>query len=284
MGKTAQQTTITRPMDYHGIGLHSGENCAVSLLPAEPDTGIVFIKGGVEIPGLVEFVADTRRGTTIGRNGVQIGCIEHLLASFYGLGIDNVRVVVEGSELPAGDGSALAWVKLLRRAGKSKQSALRQMRRLEQGVWVGGDGAWAMAGPAGSGLTLAVGVEFEHTIAGRQTLWLKITPGRFARELAPARTFAMADEIEALRAAGLSKGGSLENAFVVGREAYSGPLRFQDEVVRHKTLDLLGDLALCGGRFEGQVVAVKPSHKLNTALAKELKRFFNKAVLEGLGP
>ncbi len=292
MGKNAQQTTIARSVTYHGIGLHSGENCAVSLLPAEPDTGVIFITGGVEIPGRVEFVVDTRRGTTLGREAfpggagetpalpgepARVGCVEHLLAALYGLGFDNVRVEVEGRELPAADGSASAWVTLLRRAGKMKQTAQRQVARLDRGVWAGGGVSWAMVGPAGSGLSLAVGVEFENTAAGRQTLWLKVTPGHFTRELAPARTFAMAEEIEALQTAGLSKGGSPENAFAVGRDAYSGPLRFTDEVVRHKALDLLGDIALCGHRFEGQVVAVRPSHQLNVALAGELKAILDRA-------
>ena len=289
----AEQTTIAQPVIKSGIGLHTGERCAVSLLPAEPDAGVVFVSGGVEIPGKAEFVVDTRRGTTLGRRSLpggagetpalpgrptQVGCVEHLMAALYGLGVENVRVEVEGAELPALDGCAGEWVKALRRAGLRRLGVARKRRRLDRAVWASDGAAWAVAAPARGGLTLAVGVEFENTAAGRQTLWMRVSPGRFARELAPARTFAMAEELEALRADGLSKGGSLENAFVVGREGYVGELRFEDEVVRHKALDLLGDIALCGGRFEGQVVAVRPSHRVNVELAGKLQ-----AVLGGTG-
>jgi len=274
MGRQAEQTTVARPVIKTGIGLHSGEKCAVSLLPAEPDAGIAFVTGGQVIPATPDSVLDTQRGTTLGIGGAFVGCVEHLMAALYGMGIDNVRAKVEGPEVPACDGSAVEWVRVLEEAGTARLGARRQVGSLRTGVWALDATGWAMAGPGGDGLSLAVGVEFENTVAGRQALWLRVNRRSFARELAPARTFAMEGELEALRAQGLAKGGSAENAFAVGADRYSGPLRFEDEVVRHKALDLLGDVALCGRRFGGHVVAVRPSHRTNVALARAVLAAF----------
>ena len=270
MGRQAEQTTIARPVVETGIGLHSGETCVVSLLPAEPDAGIAFVIGRRVIPARTDYVVDTQRGTTLGRGAARVGCVEHLMAALYGMEIDAARVEVEGPELPACDGSAAEWVKILRKAGLARLGAKRDVPRLRRGVWAADGVTWAMAGPGGDGLSLAVGVDFENTAAGKQALWLRLNRRSFARELAPARTFALEGELEALRNRGLAKGGSAENAFAVGADRYSGPLRFEDEVVRHKALDVLGDLALCGRRFRGHVVAVRPCHRTNVALARAL--------------
>ena len=247
----------------------------MSLLPAEPDAGIAFVIGRRVIPARANYVIDTQRGTTLGKGAARVGCVEHLMAALYGMEIDAVRVEVEGPELPACDGSAADWVKVLRKAGLARLETKRDVRTLRRGVWAADGATWAMAGPGGDGLSLAVGVEFENTAAGKQTLWLRLNRRSFARELAPARTFALAGELEALRSQGLAKGGSADNAFAVGADRYSGPLRFEDEVVRHKALDLLGDLALCGRRFRGHVVAVRPSHRANVALARALSAEFD---------
>jgi len=247
----------------------------VSLLPAEPDAGIAFVIGRRVIPATADHVVDTQRGTTLGSGAARVGCVEHLMAALYGMEIDAVRVAVEGPELPACDGSAAEWVKILRNAGVARLGAKRDVPKLRRGVWAADGATWAMAGPAGDGLSLAVGVEFENTVAGKQALWLRVNRRSFARELAPARTFALEGELEALRNRGLAKGGSAENAFAVGADRYSGPLRFEDEVVRHKALDVLGDLALCGRRFRGHVVAVRPSHRANVALARALSAEFD---------
>jgi len=247
----------------------------VSLLPAEPDAGIAFVIGRRAIPARADYVVDTQRGTTLGTRAARVGCVEHLMAALYGMEIDAVQVEVEGPELPACDGSAAEWVKVLRKAGVARLGAKRDVRRLRRGVWAADGAAWAMAGPGGDGLSLAVGVEFENTVAGKQALWLRLNRRSFARELAPARTFVLEGELEALRNRGLAKGGSAENAFAVGADRYSGPLRFEDEVVRHKALDVLGDLALCGRRFRGHVVAVRPGHRANVALARALSAEFD---------
>ena len=271
MSRGAHQTTIARSVSKEGIGLHTGAQCLLRLLPAEANAGIVFVsEEGVEIPALAGYVAATERATSLGLGQARVHTVEHLLAALYALGVDNVRVELTGPEVPACDGSARDWAALVGHAGLRRQGAVRRVWSLRRPVWVGEGDWWAMALPAAR-FAVAVGVEFAGTVAGRQSLWLAVTPGRFASELAPARTFALARELEAVRAAGLAQGGGPENAFAVGPEGYSGPLRFPDEVARHKALDLVGDLALCGYRFRGQVVAVRPRHGGNVALAGALR-------------
>ena len=271
MSTRAEQTTVARPVIKEGIGLHTGADCALTLLPAELDAGIIFVCGsGVEVPATVENVVDAERCTALGRGEARVLGVEHLLGTLYALGVDNARVEVDGPEVPACDGSALEWVSLVREAGLNPLGAPRREISLRAAVWAGEGAAWSVAAPA-RGLWLAVGVQFDDTVVGRQTLALSLTEVSFVAELAPARTFARREDLEALRAAGLAKGGGAENAFWVGAEGYSGPLRFPDEVVRHKALDLVGDLALCGWRLEAQVTAIRPSHRTNVELARKIR-------------
>jgi UDP-3-O-[3-hydroxymyristoyl] N-acetylglucosamine deacetylase len=250
----------------------------VRFLPAEADAGIVFVSKGVAVPATVDSVAGTDRATTLGLGAAKIGGVEHLLAALWAMGVDNGRVEAEGPEVPACDGSAAEWVALLRKAGRKRLGAPAADGRLSQAVWVGGGDSWALAAPA-SRLAFGVAVEYPGTAAGRQTVWLPLSRRRFAAEVAPARTFCLREEYEELLAAGLARGGGLENAFVVlarppcGGEAggYSGPLRFPDEVVRHKALDLIGDISLCGRRFAAHIIAVRPSHRLNVELARAVR-------------
>ena len=279
MGRYVEQTTIARPVIKRGIGLHTGAGCAVSLQPAERDAGVTFAtEAGAVIPATPEHVLDTQRGTTLGvvgpPGGATVGCVEHLMAALYGLGVDNVRAEVTGPELPACDGSAREWVELVQEAGIAPLGASRPIGRLSAPVWAGDDSGALVAVPGGRGLALAVSVDYEGTVARHQSLWVRLTPRRFAKAIAPARTFVMDRELQALQNAGLARGGSEANAFVVGPGGYSGPLRFEDEVVRHKALDLVGDLALCGWRFDGVVVALRPSHRMNVALARALRAHF----------
>jgi UDP-3-O-acyl N-acetylglucosamine deacetylase len=272
MSTIAEQTTLARAVTKRGVGLHTGAEASLSLLPAAPDSGLVFVtETGVQIPAIADSVVSTERATALGLGDSQVRAVEHVLAALYGMGIDNARLELEGPEVPACDGSAKEWVLLLREAGRRRLARPRRTTSLPAAVWAGEGGGWAMALPARAGLSLAVAVDFSDTVAGRQAIWLPSAPRRFAAELAPARTFAFEHELEQLRAAGLARGGAAGNAFTVGREAYSGPLRFPDEVVRHKALDLMGDLALCGHRLGAQVVAVRPGHRTNVALAKAIR-------------
>lgn len=271
MSLQPSQTTLARPVSETGIGLHTGAKSALTLLPAAADTGLVFVcAGGVEIPATAEYVVDTRRGTTLGRDESRLSTVEHVLSALYGMGLDNVRIEIEGPEVPALDGSARPWVDLLRRTGKRRLVAPRRELALREAVWAGEGDCWAVATP-GRELSLAAGIDFGDAVVGRQSLWLPVTPARYARDLAPARTFAFASEVEALRAAGLAQGGSLENTLVVGPDGYLNAPRFPDEAVRHKTMDAVGDLALCGFRLRAQVTLVRPGHKVCVALALRLR-------------
>jgi UDP-3-O-[3-hydroxymyristoyl] N-acetylglucosamine deacetylase len=272
MGKSAKQTTLARPVTKHGIGLHTGISTSVRLAPAASDTGIVFVlRSGAEVPATVEFVVDTQRATTLGNGGASIGAVEHLMAAIFMAGIDNVRVEADGPEVPACDGSAMEWVALVQRAGRRRLGMARAARPLQTAVWHGGADSWAVVLPARTGLSVGVAVDFPGTVAGRQTLWTPSVARRFATDLAPARTFAFEHEVKALRSSGLARGGGIENAFTVGKDGYSGPLRFPDEVVRHKALDLIGDLALCGYALRAQVIAVRPGHRGNAELARAVR-------------
>ncbi len=251
-------------------------------------------------------MVDTQRGTTLGNGEWSVGCVEHLMAALYGLEVDNARIEVRGPEFPAVDGSALPWVELIEQAGITALEAPRRIGVLKNVVWAGDESGFAVAVPWSNpapeqlegkrahchapllasqreGLALAVGVEFRGTVAGRQSLWMQMTTRRFTEDLAPSRTFVMDHELQALKKAGLAKGGSAENAFAVGPQGYSGVLRFDDEVVRHKTLDLVGDLALCGWRFDGLVLAVRPSHRINVELARALRAEFESAARRNSG-
>jgi len=271
MSREAQQTTVARPVTKKGIGLHSGAKCAVALLPAEPDAGIVFIcESGVALPATVDHVVGTDRSTTLGLGEARVRSVEHLLAALYGLAVDNVSIQVQGPEVPACDGSAQEWVEVLGQAGRKRLGARRKTGTLAKAVWVTNGDAWAVASPARN-LAVGVGVEYPGTAAARQTFWVSLARGQFASQVAPARTFCLRREYEALLAAGLGKGGRLENTFVVDADGYSGPLRFPDEVVRHKTLDVIGDIALGGWRLAAHIVTVRPSHRMNVELARAVR-------------
>lgn len=272
MSRNSEQTTVARAVKKQGIGLHTGARSIVSIMPAAPGTGILFVAdSGAEIPATAEYVVGTERATVLGIGDSRVSAVEHIMAALYLMGVDNARVEVDGPEIPACDGSALEWVELLRRARRKPLGVPRKVLTLEAPIWSGSSASWALIWPARNGLSLSVAVDFAGTVAGRQILWLRQVDRRLAADLAPARTFAFEHEVEALRAAGLAKGGGMDNAFTVGPERYSGPLRFEDEVVRHKALDLVGDLALCGFRLQGQVFAVRPGHRSNVALAMALR-------------
>ncbi len=271
MPRSAQQTTLARPVIEEGIGLHTGSPAAVTLTPAEADSGIVIaVESGGEIPAHADWVVSTERATVLAGNGAEVRGVEHLLAALWAMGVDNARVVLRGPEVPACDGSARPWVDLIKRAGRRRLATPRTLYRIAEPIWVESNGSWAAVLPD-ERLNLGVAVDYPGSAAGAQALWMSLTGARFAAELAPARTFCLEREYQALLASGLAKGGSADNAFVVRPDGYSGELRFPDEVVRHKALDLVGDLALCGFRFIGQVIAVRPSHRLNVRLASALR-------------
>ncbi len=280
------QRTLRAPIGCTGIGLHSGARISLRLLPGAPDSGIIFRRtdlagGPVEIPARFDHVVDTRLNTTIGLPGqpeAVVGTVEHMMAALAGLGVDNAVVELDGAEVPAMDGSAAPFVFLIECAGTVAQDAPRQVIEVLRAVRVEeGNGFVALLpgsgqGISGPGMAIEAEIDFAAAAVRRQSRALRLTPASFKSELAPARTFGFAEEVEALRAAGLARGGSLKNAIVVSgsRVLNEGGLRFADEFVRHKMLDQVGDLALAGFALNARVVGRRPGHRLNNRVLHAL--------------
>lgn len=287
-----RQATIKEPVSLAGVGVHSGVPVTLTILPAESDSGIVFRRTDVEgvgayIPARYDLVTETRLGTSLtNRHGVSVATVEHLLAACAGLGIDNAAVELNAAELPIGDGSALDFVRLLDRAGTSFSQHPRKYVRVKRPVEiVEGDKRAALL-PADV-FSIGCKIEFPARAIGRQDFAIELTPRNFRNELAPARTFGFAHEVEALRRMGLARGGSLQNAIVIGDAGEilnPEPLRFADEFVRHKALDVLGDLALSEGPLIARYEGVKPGHALNNKLLRALFADPSAWELESGGP
>jgi UDP-3-O-[3-hydroxymyristoyl] N-acetylglucosamine deacetylase len=260
-------------MTCEGIGLHSGARVRLEVEPAGVDHGIAFLRTdrpeSRPIPARVEWVVDTTLSTTIGRDGLKVGTIEHLLAALWGMGVTNALVRVDGPELPILDGSALPYVEAIREAGRVSQGVERRGAELDRSVEVE-HGDRSLLFQPGSAREVTCVVDYGHPHAGPQLFEGRIDEATFVSEIAPARTFCLYSDVEAMRRAGLVKGGSLENAVVIGDDGPMTPLRFPDECVRHKVLDLVGDLALCGFDWQGSVVAAKAGHPLHVELARRL--------------
>lgn len=275
------QRTIKAPIGCVGVGLHSGNPVTVTLRPAPAGAGVVFHRTdlGVSIPAVFGNVADTRLCTVIAhpmQEAARVGTIEHLMAALQGLGISNVIVEVDGPELPVLDGSSSNWVFLLDCAGITCLNTPARVIQVLRTVRVEEGEAFAELHPhthkGQHGLELALSIDFDAAAIGRQSLSLTLTEDSFRASLADSRTFALAQEIAGLRAAGLAQGGSLDNAVVVDGAAVLNPtgLRRPDEFVRHKLLDAVGDLALAGGMLQGRFVGRCSGHALNNRLLRAM--------------
>lgn len=270
------QHTIAEKVSCTGIGLHSGAPTQLTLHPARANSGIVFVRTDlptrVEIPARAREVSSTALATTLGQDDVTVGTVEHLMAALYGLGIDNVRIEVDGPELPVMDGSAAPFVYLVRSAGLFAQRARRRVLRVRRKVEiVEGDRSISIE-PSGD-LRISYAVDFEHPAIRRQQLEIAGPDAdRFEREISAARTFGFLEDVQALWSAGFARGGSLENTVVLDDRKVVNPegLRFPDEFVRHKVLDLFGDLALLGMPIEGHVRAERGGHALHQQLVTAL--------------
>jgi UDP-3-O-[3-hydroxymyristoyl] N-acetylglucosamine deacetylase len=255
-----------------GRGLHSGADVTMVLRPASAGTGIVFVRSDldVEIPARFDRVVDTRLCTVVGAGEARVATIEHLMAALAASGVDDLRVEVDGPELPVFDGSAAPFLFLIESAGIVEHGGVRDVLEILRSVRVEKDGAFAELRPGGPGFELSLAIEFAAPAIGAQALNFTLSAAGFGKELAAARTFTLAGEIEALRKAGLAKGGSLANAVVVDGAKVLNPegLRFEDEFVRHKMLDVVGDLALAGGPICGRFVGRKTGHALNNSLLR----------------
>jgi len=268
-----RQQTIRKPVTLEGVGLHSGKRVKVTLSPAPADSGIVFrdSRNGDPIPALPESVVDSHYATTIGSNGVRIQTVEHLMAAAAGLAIDNLDVVVEGSEVPAMDGSAKPFVGLLTAAGRTSLSARRRPVAITEPLRVGGGARWIQILPAPE-FRISYTLDNDHPAIGTQALSCVPTEQSFIDEYAPARTYGFLKDLGAMRKHGLALGGSLDNAIVVGKRGTLNGLRYRDEFVRHKVLDLIGDLALLGRPLIGHVIARNAGHALNFELVVAVQR------------
>jgi len=265
------QTTLCDAFHRSGIALHGGHQVAVEIMPAPENHGLVFVVNGQTIPAHVERVVDTQLATTLGNGQVSVRTVEHLLATLVGMGIDNARIEVEGGELPALDGCGEAWVQSINGVGIRQQDSPKRMVKILRPVEVSDGERWARLEPC-SQLALDVTIDFDHPSVGRQHLCLDIEPGSFETELAWARTFGFERHVPAMKRMGLVRGGTLDNALVFGEDGPLNPigLKRSDEPVRHKMLDVLGDLALLGSAVQGRMVTERPGHGLIVRLIQEV--------------
>ena len=271
-----RQRTIAEKISCTGIGLHSGAPVQLTLHPGRLGTGIVFVRSDgartIEIPARADQVGSTRLATTLGANGAGVGTVEHVLAALYGLGIDNIRIELDGPEVPVMDGSAASFVFLIRAAGIFEQRGARRVLRVKRPLEVRDGERVARIEPARS-FRITYQIDFQHPAIGRQSLsGFELREGSFERELCRARTFGFLHEVQALWRAGLGRGGSLDNTIVLDQRRVLNPegLRMPDEFVRHKALDLLGDFALLGMPLEGHVRVVRGGHALHQKLMRAL--------------
>jgi len=268
------EQTIAAPLEFTGIGLHSGAPVTMRLLPAPAGSGIVFRRTDLdnfEIPATGRNVAKVSYATSLMRQGVLISTTEHLLSSLIGMGIDNVIVELDNLELPILDGSALPYVEAYREAGikiqRRKREAIKVLRPVEVR-----EGDKFIGLYPGSGYRIQYTIDFPAPI-GRQKTSIDLAAETYGTFIAPARTFGYKADEKKLRDMGLIRGASPENAIVLSPKGpENGPLRFSDEYVRHKVLDLIGDLALAGRRIEGHVVAERAGHAMHTALVAKLMK------------
>ena len=271
-----KQRTISEIATFSGIGLHTGNLTTVTFRPAKPDAGVTFYR--VDLPGKpaikadVDNVIDVSRGTTIGVPGAEVRTVEHVLAAVVGLGIDNLDIDVDANETPVGDGSSVPSMTVLKNAGIVEQDAERHYIKIEEPVYYRQGDVTLSVLPADE-LRITMTISYDHVAIGTQYVSFTVTPKTFEEEIASARTFCFLREVKMLQDQGLIHGGTLENAVVVGDESIlNDDLRFPDEFVRHKVLDLLGDLFLLGRPVKGHVIAVKSGHAWHVKFAQQIKK------------
>ena len=273
-GIDLQQTTLAAEASYTGIGLHSGREVHMVLKPAPADTGLVFVctdlEGQPQIHATASNVTSTMRATTVEENGCKVFTIEHLMSAFHALRIDNCYIEIDAEEPPVADGSSLAFFQKMKDAGVKELTAERKEIVIDKVYRIDDEESnrFVMVLPY-DGFRVSFTSVNPHKLIGVQYENFEISPELYEREIAPARTIAYEQEIEALRNMGLGLGGTLESVIVYNDEGWLNPLHFEDELVRHKILDVIGDLRLAGP-IRGHVIAVASGHALNTNLAKKL--------------
>lgn len=267
------QVTLKNEAHYEGIGLHSGKTVSVTLKPGKVDSGIIFrrtdIAGSPLIRASAKNVTATARATTIEENGVKVFTIEHIMSALSGAKIDNCEILLDSEEPPVADGSSKTYFELIKKAGIVEQDALRKELAIDRVYRIDDIGKFIIALPY-DGFRVSFTSVNPHPLIGVQFENFEITDGIYEKEIAPARTIAYEKEVEALQKMGLGLGGNLENVIVYNDEGWLNELRYKDELVRHKILDIIGDLKLAGN-IRGHIIAVASGHALNTRLAKMIE-------------
>lgn len=276
----SRQTTIGRNFSASGIGLHSASPVSVTVRPAPPYTGYLFRRtdlNNFEIQAAPQYVAHVSYATTLMKSGVMISTVEHLLSALMGCGVDNAIIEIDSLEVPILDGSSDQWVELIAEVGIVELAAPRAWLRVLKKIEVSDKNRLMFIEPADH-FRITCEIDFNHPLIGLQQFEVNFRNGdaatSYINAIAPARTFGFVEELEALRQSGLARGGSLDNAIALSRDGILNPqpLRFADEFVRHKILDIIGDLALCGMPILGHIHAVRSGHGLHTMLLSTLLR------------
>ncbi|MGC1379706.1 MAG: UDP-3-O-acyl-N-acetylglucosamine deacetylase [Candidatus Baltobacteraceae bacterium] len=263
------QATLRGSLHFEGVGLHTGAHATVDVQPAQPDRGLNFVLGKTRFPAIAENVVDTSRATVLGRDGASVSTTEHLLSALFATGVTNAEIHVDGPEIPAIDGSAAEFVAAILATGVEPQARARTVLQVDEPLILRSGDRMIAALPAAA-FTIRFVADFPDPI-GTQYYYGEIDADAYRDEIAGARTFGYLHEIEALRARGLALGGSLTNALVFGPDGPMQPLRWPDEAVRHKVLDLIGDLALLGAWPQCEIVAIKSGHELHVAATRALR-------------
>src|ERR1700736_4979635 len=270
-----QEQTIRAAVTCRGVGLHSGAPVSLRIRPANAGAGIVFRRtdlDGFQIEAISRNVARVSYATSLMKKGVLISTTEHLLSAFIGVGIDNAIVELDNLELPILDGSALPFVELIQKAGIRKQRRPRKYLKILREVEMREGNKFISVYPASS-YSVSYSINFPHPLIGKETFQVELSNGSYLRKIAAARTFGSREDEKAMRNMGLIRGASRENCIVLTRDGIeNGPLRFSDEFVRHKVLDLVGDLALLGKPILGRIVADRAGHAMHTALVSRSLR------------
>jgi len=267
------QTTIKKPVELVGIGLHKGTPVRLRLEPLESNSGIIFYRSDVDvaIPLIPQNVVDTKMATVIGKDGVVISTIEHMLSAVYAYGIDNLKVIVDADEIPVMDGSSASFCMLLDEAGIQELDKPKKVMQIKKEVIVQDGEKYVKLSPSPD-LKYDFTIRFSHPVINKQEYVLELNKESYKKEISRARTFGFLHEVQYLRSKGLALGGTLENAIVLDDKKILNPegLRFPDEFVRHKILDAIGDMSLIGMNFVGNYEAMAGSHDLNHKLTVEL--------------
>ena len=267
-----KQITLATGVSYAGAGLHSGKDVTMRLKPGNSDTGIVFIRtdlpGQPEIHARAELVTSTLKATTLSENGAQVFTVEHLLGALFAMGVDNCRIEMDSPEPPVTDGSGLVFAQLVQQAGRTELEAEKKVRVIDRTFSVY-DGDKFITMQPYDGTRVSFTSVNPHPLLGTQYYDLLLDEETFLQEIAPARTIGFMHEVEQMRKMGLGLGGNLENALVYDDTKCLSVPRFPDELVRHKILDVLGDLSLIGP-WRGHIIAVKSGHSYNSQLAKQI--------------